>query len=143
MYKGKPCKGLAFYNLLFESNEFISELGKVTMASGRLEAELVIFLKKNEIKGNYHKATLGTLISKIKVNSLLDKNIIHALEQISIQRNYLIHNIYALFSDQLDETIIEKHNLLDTDVITYLDRAWQLKENLIGLSDIIAKENNK
>jgi hypothetical protein len=35
-----------------------------------------------------------------------------------MQRNYLTHNIYALFADLLEETILEKENLVDTDVPT-------------------------
>ena len=39
---------------------------------------------------------------------------------ISKQRNFITHNIYALFIDQLDETILEKNNLLDSDVHLYI-----------------------
>jgi hypothetical protein len=141
MYKGEPTEGIEFYNLLVESEDFTSELGKVALASGKLEVELIIFLKRNEIKGNYKRATLGTLVDIAEKNDLLDKNMIIALKQTSKQRNYITHNIYALFTDLIDETIMEKNNLLDTDVLTYLDRAWQLKENLDGLADIIKRKN--
>ena len=46
MYKGEPSKRLDFFNLINQSAEFTSELGKVTLASGRLEVELIFFLKK-------------------------------------------------------------------------------------------------
>ena len=141
MYKGEPTEGIEFYNLLVESDEFTSELGKVALASGKLEAELILFLMRNGIKGNYKRATLGTLVDRAKKNDLLDKNMIIALEQISKQRNYITHNIYALFTDLIDETILEKNNLLDSDVHLYLERAWQLKENLDGLADIIKQKN--
>lgn len=137
MYKGESSKGLEFYNLLFESNEFSSELGKVTLAAGKLEAELMLFLKRNKVKENMSQSTLGSLISIGKKHNLFDKNLIISLEMICKQRNYLTHNIYALFIDLLDETILEKNNLVDTDVITYCDRAYDLKENLIGLANLI------
>jgi hypothetical protein len=141
MYKGEPTEGIKFYNLLVESKEFTSELGKVALASGRLEAELILFLKRNGITGNFKKATLGSLIAIAEKNDLLDKNMIIALRQISEQRNYLAHNIYALFTDLIDETVLEKNNLLDSDVHLYIEKAWQLKENLDGLTDIIKQKN--
>ena len=137
MYNGEPSKGLEFYKLLNESEEFISELGKVTLASGKLEAEMILFLKRKGIKGKYNKANLGTLIELVDKNNLIDKNMKISLKTISKQRNYITHNIYGLFIDLYDETILEKENLLDTDVTLYIDRAWQLKENLDGLADII------
>jgi hypothetical protein len=139
MFKGEPIEGIEFYNLLFESEEFTSELGKVALASGKLEAELINFLKRSGIKGKYNRATLGSLIDMANKNNLLDKNMIMALKQISSQRNYLTHNIYALFTDLIDETILEKSNLLDSDVQLYLERVWQLNENLDGLTDVIRK----
>jgi len=137
MYKGQSPKGLDFYNLLFESEEFNVELGKVTLAAGKLEAELIQFLKRNNIKENINQSTLGNLISIGKRYNFFDKNLAMSLELICKQRNYLTHNIYALFIDLIDETILEKNNLIDTDIITYCDKAWQLKENLISLADII------
>jgi hypothetical protein len=141
MYKGEPTKGIEFYNLLVQSDDFTSELGKVALASGKLEAELIIFLKKKGVEGKYDTATLGTLIDIAEKKELLKKSLVNNLRLISRQRNYITHNIYALFSDLIDETILEKDNLLDSDVILYIDRAWQLKENLDGLADIIKKEN--
>lgn len=101
------------------------------MAAGRLEAEMILF---------FSRATLGQLIKIGENKNLFDNNLTVALEQICRQRNYLTHNIYALFVELIDETILERNNLLDTDVLTYMDRAWQLRENLVGLADIISKK---
>jgi len=141
MYKGEPTKGLEFYKLLNESEEFTSELGKVALASGKLEAELIILLTKNGIKGNYKKATLGTLIDIADKNKLIDNNMRSILKGLSKQRNYITHNIYALFIDLIDETILEKEKLLDTDVILYIERAWQLRVNLNDIAKIFEREN--
>lgn len=141
IYKGEPAKGLDFYNLLFESSDFNIELGKVTLTSGKLEAELILFLKRNEMTVNSSRMTLGALIDKCKKQNLFNKNLITALKEVSKQRNYLMHNIYALHSDLLDETILVKINLLDTDVLLYTERAWQLQENLIQLAEIIKKQS--
>jgi len=53
------------------------------------------------------------------------------------QRNFITHNIYALFTDLIDETIMEKENLLDSDVELYIERAWKLTENLNDLTNLI------
>jgi hypothetical protein len=140
MYKGEPAKGVDFYNLLIADDEFCAELGKVALAAGRLEALLIKYLQGKGIKGNFDKATLGKLISIAKDNHQFDKNMIKALEMVRDQRNYLTHNIYALFIELIDETILERSELLDSDVHTYTERAWQLKENLNGLADIFEKE---
>ena len=140
MYKGEPSTGIEFYNLLNQSEEFTSELGKVALASGKLEAELILFLSRNEINGNYKKATLGTLIRIANENNLFNDNEKIAFKMISKQRNYITHNIYALFTDLIEETILEKENLLDSDVHLYIERAWQLRENLNDLADIIKRK---
>jgi len=143
MYKGKPSKGIEFYNLLNQSEEFTSELGKVALASGRLEVEFILYLTKNNVKGNYKKATLGTLIRIANENKLLSEKENLIFKQISKQRNYITHNIYSLFSNLIDETIMEKEKLLDSDVHLYTERAWQLRDNLNGLSDVIKTKRKK
>lgn len=140
MYKGEPTKGIQFFNLLFESDEFCAELGKVTLAAGRLEAELILFLNRKGITENVNRSTLGKLISIGKRNALFDRNLTDAFETICKQRNYLTHNIYALFVELIDETILDRSDLLDSDVQTYMNRVWQLRDNLIGLANIIHKK---
>lgn len=139
MFKGEPTRGIAFYNLLFENDEFNIELGRVILAAGKIEGELILYLKRKGVTENISRATFGSLIKTGKKYNLFNRNLTIALEEICMQRNYLTHNIYALFADLLEETILEKENLVDTDVLQYIDRAWQLKENLIGISDIIHK----
>jgi hypothetical protein len=141
MYKGEPKKGIEFYNLLISSDDFTSELGKVALASGKLEAELIRFLQRNEIEGKYERKTLGHLVALAEKHGLLNKNMIIALKELSKQRNYITHNIYALFIDLIEETILEKTNLLDCDVDLYQERAWQLKLNLNDLADIIKEKS--
>jgi hypothetical protein len=137
MYKGEPAKGVDFYNLLVESDEFTSALGKVALHSGKLEAELILLLLRNKAKENFSKKTLGALIDIAQKNNLLNDNLAAALKQVSKQRNYITHNIYALFIDLFDETMLEKSDLLDSDVHTYLDRVCQINENLESLTSVI------
>lgn len=140
MYKSKPSARLDFYNLLFESNDFTSELGKVVLSSGKLEVELIKFLKKNNIKEDIKKATLGKLISLANKNNLLAKNEKMVFELIKNQRNYLIHNIFSLLSNLIEETELENEDLLDSDVQLFIERAALLNVDLIEFSDMITNK---
>lgn len=141
MFKGEPVKGIDFYKILLEDEGFSSELGRVVLASGRLEVELLLYLTRNNVVVKNNTSTLGGLINIGKKNYLLDKNLIISLELILKQRNYFTHNIYALFTNLIDVTILERDNLIDTDVITYTDYVWQLRENLENLADLINRKS--
>ena len=136
-FKGEPIRGLKFYELLMESTEFTSELGKVTLNSGKMESELIQLLKRNNITNKFQKSTLGTLIRIAHENKILTDNEVKSFQLITKQRNYLTHNIYALLNYQIDETILEREDLLDSDVHTYVERAWVLNDNLKGLTETI------
>lgn len=145
MFKGEKIKGVDFYNLLFQSESFTNELGKVTLASGRLEAELMLLLKAKGIELSTQKPTLGTLVKECFEKQLIDGNIHTSLVGVNKLRNYITHNIYGLFSGALHESmlekdnlLLEKNNLIDTDVLTYTDIAYQLCTNLNDLANIIA-----
>ena len=140
MHEGTPSKGIEFFNLLNESDEFCMELGKVTLAAGKLEATLIESLEKKDINESLERATLGRLIKIAKHAEYIDNNLSLALESVCQQRNYLTHNIYALFSGLIEETILEKEDLLDSDVQLFIERAWQLQDNLNNLAKIARKE---
>jgi|TARA_R110000782_G_scaffold80846_4_gene159929 hypothetical protein len=142
-YKGRSINGLEFYNLLHQSDEFTSVLGKMILASSKLESQMIIYLKDKQIKINHNEATLGNLINLLKTKKLIDHNIIDHLIIAKIQRNYLTHNIYALLTDLIDETILERKDIIDSDVHTYVERASQLKENLTTLAEIFEGINKK
>ncbi len=135
MYKGDHISGIKFYNLLFESREFTSEMGKVALASGKLEAELIIYLKRKGIHQNIENYNLGLLIRTAEQSGLLTHNQLEIYKLVKNQRNYLTHNFYALFADLKEETVLPKNNLLDSDVLTYIECALQLRENLDSLSE--------
>jgi hypothetical protein len=81
MYKGEPTKGIAFYNLLFDNDEFNIELGRVILAAGKIETELILYLKRKGVTENINKSTFGNLIKTGKKYNLLDKNLTIALEE--------------------------------------------------------------
>jgi len=139
MRKGEPAEGLEFYALLYEDDNFCKELGRAVLAAGRLESALKRYIFSHAPKENTTKATLGRLIEFSKQHQLLLK-MLPVLETLKDQRNYLTHNIHALFSGLVEETILERTGLLDSDVDLFTDRASQLKENLNALADILSKE---
>ena len=142
MRKGEPAEGLDFFNLLYEDDEFCMELGRAILAASRLESELTQFFNANVSNEKIADASLGRLIVFAKKHELIE-NMIPVLEMLKTQRNYLSHNLHALFSGLVEETILQRTDLLDSDVDTFIDRAWQLKENLNGLAEIIARQRNE
>jgi hypothetical protein len=136
----KIITGIEFYNLLHESEKFTSELGKVTLSSGKLETEIKFLLKRNGINSDLSRATLGQLIGIVNDNNIFDENLILALKQISKKRNYITHNLYALFSDLIEETILKKNDLMEYDVTLYIHRVWHLNQDLNGLADLIKEK---
>lgn len=139
MYKGEELKGINFFNLLIKSKEFNMELGKLVLYSGRLESEMILFFRRNFFNKFKINLTLGGLIKFGETNKLFDKNLIISLNMVCKQRNYLTHNIYALFIELADVTILERENLLDTDVLSYIDKVYVLNENIKHLTEIINK----
>lgn len=138
MYKGNPSSGLDFFNSLYKSKEFTSEFGQMILASAKLEAELILLLNKNNTEGNYKMFSLGKLIHIAHKNQLLSDNDFEIFKLLKNQRNYLTHNLYALFNNSIDESIlVARENLLDSDILYYTETVWEVKENLNNLADVI------
>ncbi len=141
-YSGEVTPGPEFYKLLYANNEFCANLGRSILAAGRLESELKLLINRHSSDRDMTKATLGRLIVYARGYELLTK-MLPVLETLKDQRNYLTHNIHALLTGLIEETVLEGGELLAGDVFTYSERAWQLTENLNHLADIVSKENNK
>ncbi len=137
MWSGDRILSKEFYHLLYNNNEFCMELGQFVLAAGRLEAEIQDYLDtKTEKKNN--KLTMGQLIKELE-KSIDDPQLISVLKELAEQRNYITHNLYRLFFGYINETVLPCNDLVDTDIVCYIDRIFQLNENLNGLSDIILK----
>jgi len=139
--EGRSVGGTEFYALLCTDDDFCAQLGRAMLAAGRLETSLKRYLKTRRPELKVDHANLGALLRLLKKHTLLVKMQL-ALDVLTSQRNYLAHSIHSLLSDWIQETILERSSLLDSDVRTYYERAWQLAENVNGLSDIIEKENS-
>lgn len=140
MRKGVPTSGREFFDLLYADSDFCKELGRAMLTASRLETELKIYLTASSVAHDTKRATLGQILGLMKQYELL-KKMQPALELLRDQRNYLTHSIYALFSGLIEETILPRSDLLDSDVDTFTEKAWQLAENLNALADIVAREN--
>ena len=126
-----------FYQLLYNSTEFTSELGKMTLAVGRLEAKLKALLIRAGIRTNLKKDTLGLLAAKLANYHGIKPDELSLLNEIRTQRNYLTHNLYALMSSQIDEGSITGIDLLPRDVAAYIKKAKALVEHIHEFIDIL------
>jgi hypothetical protein len=139
MGQGELINGPRFFELLCADEHFCAELGRAVLAAGHLESALKCYLATAAPASDTTRATLGKLIQFCAKNHLLTQ-MIPALELLRDQRNYLTHNIHALLANLIEETVLERENLLDSDVLTYAERAWELKNNLNGLAEIVERE---
>lgn len=129
-----------FFSILYKNNEFCEILGRCALACSRLESALIRILKKNGIT-NIEKLPLGALARKARKNHLLENNTLKVLEDITDQRNHMMHRIYSLFSYLIEEDRLPRSNIIDSDIWTYIDCASQLQENIDRVADILEKEN--
>ena len=138
--KGEPLSDGEFFKQLSADDEFCKQLGKAMLSAGRLESELIKYIQNNQSGAKTSKTNLGRLIGIAEKHELL-ANMVPALKVINDQRNYLAHNIHALFTGLIEETILPRSELLDSDIDVFTARATQLTENINGLADIVAKDN--
>lgn len=128
---------LQFFERLYVDQEFGGAIGRMTLAAGRFESNLRNFLKLSGVHVSTGEATLGSLIAKLKKHDLVSDNGVEVLRELKRQRNYLIHSLFDLFSGRIEETVLPRTNLIPMDVILFAEKAWQLEENLNGLSSIV------
>jgi hypothetical protein len=138
MRNGEPAEGLKFYELLFADDNFCKELGRTVLSAGRLESILIQYINTHVATQPTKGATLGNLIKLLKKNHLLN-DFTRSLETVKKQRDYLTHNLHALFSGLIEVTILERSGLLDSDIDLFSDRAKQLNEDMNKLAEIISK----
>ncbi|MCK4624942.1 MAG: hypothetical protein KAV00_06505 [Phycisphaerae bacterium] len=141
MYEGEPVAGKEFFDLLKGDQEFCAQLGRTVLAAGRLETELKVFLDAQSVPLKSKRLTLGQLVNLLKEHELL-RQMQPSLEMLRDQRNYLVHSLFDLFAGLIEETLLPRADLLDSDVHTYTEKAWLLEGDLNDLADIVAKQRN-
>ena len=132
-----------FYTSLYDSDEFISELGKMTLEMGRLEAELKAFLRKAGIRTNLDRDTLGLLIAKLANCELINSQDICRFNDLRKQRNFLTHNLYAMLSNQVDERSTSAVERLQDDVESYVAHVLTLRRSTRELMDMLYQKEQK
>ena len=132
-----------FYNILFRDNDFCKNLGKVMLAASMLESNLRSFLKNRNVDKVGEKATLGKLVLLLKKHKLLSKNGQIHFDDLTLKRNYLAHNLFDLFCNNLEETILPSEKLVGLDVEIFQENTNLLIEDLLYFSEIVSDAKSK
>lgn len=127
-----------FYDILFRDHDFCKNLGKVMLAASMLESNLRSYLKNHNVDKVGEKATLGKLVILLKKHKLLSKNGQMHFDDLTLKRNYLAHNLFDLFCNNLEETILPSENLVEMDVDIFQEKTKLLIEDLLYFSEILS-----
>lgn len=131
-------RNLDFFNVLFNDDEFCSELGKLIMASGWLETELVSYLSKKLNKSINQKSTLGKLTNVLVENNLLTERGKLHYKDLTNKRNYFSHNLYSLFNFLIEETILPSRELVELDKYNFIAKVRSLREDFVCFAKDVA-----
>jgi len=126
---------LEFYDLLERNEDFCCALGKAMLTASKLEILLKQYLKIHGKVVSEKRATLGNLIKILKENGHLTKNGEIHFGQAGLQRNYLIHNLYGSFVDEIERKFLPVGDLVEMDVEIYTEKVQQTAESF----DVYAK----
>lgn len=140
MRNGEPLISEDFYHQLSSDDEFCMHLGRAMLSAGRLESAITVYINQHKPDANTNRANLGRLIGLAEKHELLS-NMVLALKNLNEQRNYVAHNIHALFSGLIEETILPRTGLLDSDIDIFIDRAKLLTDSLNAFAGIVEKYN--
>jgi hypothetical protein len=138
---GEHASAEEFFSLLYQDAHFCEQLGRAVLAAGRLEAELKLYLAEQGVSSDTKRATLGRLLDLLRQAGLF-KDMQPALEMLKDQRNYLTHTLFELFAGMVEETLLPRSKLIDSDVDMFAEKAWQLERNLTGLAEIVSSERH-
>lgn len=125
-----------FFRQLNGDKDFCCGLGKVMLAAGMLESNLRGYLNARSIDCN-RTATLGNLVKTLKAADLLTENGKRHFDDITRKRNYLAHNLYGLFSKELEETILPREQLVSIDALIFIDRVEALAQDFAFFSNLV------
>jgi hypothetical protein len=124
------------YETLGADQDFAAALGRMTLASARLESDVRVFLTLNGVTVG-ETVTLGGLVQKLQKSQLLSDNGLGIMRTLTRQRNHLTHKLYDLFACRIGEDLMRRDELEDVGLLA--DRAWVLENNLNGLAETAEK----
>lgn len=128
---------LEFYDLLESNEDFCCALGKVMLVASKLEVLLKQYLRLHGKDISEKRATLGNLIKILKENGHLTRNGEIHFGQASLQRNYLIHNLYGSFVDDIEQALLPTEELVELGVEVYTEKAQQTVEDFGGYVGLV------
>lgn len=152
--------GENFFEELYQNEEFCNKLGKIILLASKLEVLLIKLIENSSADTNYN-LTMGKLIEKVEKLELLPKSTIEALRPLCEQRNHLTHNIFIILLDLIEDSKLieninsnksyvkkeifkqlleEKEEFTYYDVQLYIERAYQLEDNLRDFTESINKK---
>lgn len=141
MRKGVQAEGNELFDLLRVDDAFCTALGRTVLAGSRLETRLREYLIRNGAEGVKVRDTLGRFLDHAERTSLL-LSWVPTLRVLVTQRNYLVHSVHPLFAGAIEETILPRSNLLDSDIEGFTDRARELIEDLNSLARVLEKQQS-
>jgi len=127
-----------FFEHLYSDPEFCAGLGRVMLAAGSLETAVRACLTSRGVSGVSPRASLGTLTRALKKAGLLSGNGERHFDDLVLKRNYLAHNLFGLFSRELEETILERDNLIKEDVHVFRERVENLAQDFMHFAGIVS-----
>lgn len=107
------------------------------LSASKLETLLKKFLRLHGEDIPEKRATLGNLITHLKKHNLLTNNGELHFGQANIQRNYLIHNLYGSFTNEIEKTLLPIEDLVEMDIELYVERANETAGNFEIYSEIV------
>ena len=118
-----------FFEHLYEDHEFCAGLGKAVLAAGEFESALRAYLESSAVDDVDKKATLGRLLALLKRHGLVGPNHQVHIAQLTHQRNYLVHSLFDLYSDRIEESLLPR-DVVPEDVDMFRERANVLAHDL-------------
>jgi hypothetical protein len=128
-----------FYELLSKDKGFCQELGRLMLVASKLEVLIKQYLRLQGKEVGERQATLGNLIKLLKENNHLTKNGEILFQQANIQRNYLIHNLFASFVNEIERNLLPVENLVEMDVFVYTQQVNMAVEDFTLYFEIVSK----
>ena len=132
-----------FYRILEQDQEFCSALGSAVLAAGKLESSLREYFLRRGLPDPGGTATLGHLAKKLDEAGLLSTNGREILAVLKTQRNYLAHNLFALFQGRINQTILTVDELIEMDTAYFVEIATQLEEDLNGIAKLVERADER
>ncbi|WP_165741679.1 hypothetical protein [Pseudoalteromonas sp. Z1A6] len=132
-----------FYELLSKDNDFCQALGRLMLVASKLEVLIKQYLRLQGKEVSERQATLGNLIKLLKKKNHLTKNGEMLFQQANMQRNYLIHNLFASFENEIEHNLLPVEDLVEMDVFVYTQQVEVSIEDFTSYCEIVSEGIDK